>query len=93
MVIILLVMDVSKDAGLNGLSVLIQMVCDKNTLNELMAIGLIKTLVGVLEDRPPSVPPRGVPLPSVLTTRPRKPKVEGVHYVRWLRATRRLCFG
>ena len=46
--------------------------CNKNTMIELIAIGLTR-----------GVPLRAVPLPSVLTTRPRKPTVEGIHCVRW----------
>ena len=58
--------------------------CNKNTMNELIATKVTRMMIGVLKDRPLSVPPRGVPLPSVLTTRLRKPKVERVHFTRWI---------
>ena len=64
-------------------------------MNELIATKLTRMMISVLKDRPPSVPPRDVPLPSVLTTRPRKPKVEMVHFTRWLcrRYGRDVVFG
>ena len=50
--------------------------CIKNTKNLEIAIRLSRTMIHVLTDVPPSVPQRGEPLVSVLTSRKRKPKWE-----------------
>ena len=40
-------------------------------------------MIEVLEDMPPSVPSRGVPLAPVLKTKPRGLKEEYIRYVNW----------
>ena len=52
-------------------------------MNQHIAIKLTRMMIEVLRDKPPVIPPRGVPLPSVLTTKPRKPKEERRRYVAW----------
>ena len=50
--------------------------CAKNIKNREIAIMLSRIVIHVLTDVPPSVPQRGEPLVSVLTSRKRKPKWE-----------------
>ena len=54
-------------------------------MNEHIATKLIRMMVHVLGSDPPSVPPRGVQLPSVLTFKKRNPKEEYRRYIKWRR--------
>ena len=52
-------------------------------MNEHIATKLSRLVSRVLSDISPSVPQRGVPLPSVLRSRKRKAKVENLRYITW----------
>ena len=57
--------------------------CNRNIMNTHVAINLTKLMTHVLGDAPPSVPPRCVSLPSVLTARKRKILEEFSRYIDW----------
>ena len=64
--------------------------CIMNTKNLLIATRLPRAMLHVLTDAPPSVPQRGEPLVSVLTSRKRKPKWERAR-LKGLRKRRIAC--
>ena len=45
-------------------------------MNEKVVVSLVRTAIEVFRDVPPSVPPRDVPLASILTSLKLKPKQE-----------------
>ena len=56
---------------------------NKSTMNQTMAIKLARIVVEVCGKHHPAFPERGVPLPSVLKTRPGKPNDEYDRYLQW----------
>ena len=50
--------------------------CNKNIRDPEIATKLSRAVMDILTDTPPSVPPRGEAMVSVLTSRERKPKLE-----------------
>ena len=57
--------------------------CKKNTMNQNIAIKLSRIVIEACVEHHPVVPQRGVPLPSLLQTRPVKTKGVVKRYERW----------
>ena len=55
--------------------------CDRNTMNNHIAVNLFRVVMHLLGDTFPSVPPRGVPSTFVLRSRNRKPMEEFSRYI------------
>ena len=57
--------------------------CNRNNMNAEITTKLSRLALNVMNDNPPSVPRKGVPLPSVLKSRRRKTTVENMRYIKW----------